>query len=465
MILAKYILKEHLAPFLAAFSVITFLFAVQYLVNILDSVLSKGLPAAILLEILMLSLAWMLALAIPMACLVASLMAFGRLSADSEMTAIKSAGIPPIVIMRPVLIVATLIMVLLVLFNNWVLPEANHRAASLLRSISRKKPQAFIKPGQLIKDFPGVQIWVDEIDELTGRLSGIQIIELAPKGPPKVILAQYGWMEYQDMGTVLLLHLEQGSNHVRDHKDPKAYFKIDFTKQTFSVKNVDDSFERKESKHRSDREMPIEGMLELVSNSEAKFQEILRDQAKALWSDQDMILSLLKTDSLVPQSSIALQMENWKPEESSSHLFKGILKQEKATLRKIKSIQSKLTYQQKVVAQYLVEVHKKFSIPVAAVVFILIGAPLGVMARKGGVGTGVIYSIVFFVVYWVFLMGGEKIADKLIVPPSLAMWSPNIVVGAAGIFVTWKMSQDNYTGHRFWHKPIRWIKSLRRSKR
>lgn len=116
-------------------------------------------------------------------------------------------------------------------------------------------------------------------------------------------------------------------------------------------------------------------------------------------------------------------------------------------------------------AQYLVEVHKKFSIPVAAVVFILIGAPLGVMARKGGVGTGVIYSIVFFVVYWVFLMGGEKIADKLIVPPSLAMWSPNIVVGAAGIFVTWKMSQDNYTGHRFWHKPMRWIKSLRRSKR
>jgi len=109
-------------------------------------------------------------LAIPMACLVSSLMAFGRLSADSEITAVKAAGISPLTLIRPVLVVGSLIMVLLILFNNWVLPEANHRAASLLRSISRKKPQAFIKSGQLIKDFPGVQIWVDKIDENTGQL-------------------------------------------------------------------------------------------------------------------------------------------------------------------------------------------------------------------------------------------------------------------------------------------------------
>lgn len=454
LILAKYILKEHFAPFLAAFSVITFLFAVQYLVNILDSVLSKGLPAAILLEILILSLAWMLALAIPMACLVASLMAFGRLSADSEITAIKSAGISPLSMMRPVLVVASLIMVLLVLFNNWVLPEANHRAASLLRSISRKKPQAFIKSGQLIKDFPGVQIWVDQIDERSGRLSGIQIFEIARKGPPKVILARHGWMEYQDMGTVLLLHLEHGSNHVMDEKDPDSYFKIHFTKQTFSVKNVDDSFERKESKHRSDREMPIEGMLELVENSQTKYDQILHDQAKALWGDQDNILVVLDADSIVPRVTIDQSKKEWNPLETSIHLFRGLIKQEKSTERKIRSTTNKLVYQQKRIAQYLVEVHKKFSIPVAAVVFILIGAPLGVMARKGGVGTGVIYSIVFFVIYWVFLMGGEKLADKLMVPPSLAMWSPNIIVGAAGIIVTWKMSKDNYTGHRFWHRPM-----------
>lgn len=461
MILAKYILKEHLAPFLAAFSVITFLFAVQYLINILDSVLSKGLPAGILLEILALSLAWMLALAIPMACLVASLMAFGRLSADSEITAIKSAGISPLTIMRPVLVVASLIMVLLVMFNNWILPEANHRAASLLRSISRKKPQAFIKSGQLIKDFPGVQIWVDQIEEETGRLSGIQIFEMGPKGTPKIILAQYGWMEYQDMGAVLLLHLEQGSNHVRDDKDESAYFKIDFTKQTFSVRNVDDSFERKESKHRSDREMPIEGMLELVQNSKDKFQEILKDQAKALWNDQDMVVQLVLTDTLATPEAISLAKADWDLEGTAPHLMSRILKQEKTTLRKIRSVQNKLNYQNKRVAQYLVEVHKKFSIPVAAVVFILIGAPLGVMARKGGVGTGVIYSITFFVIYWVFLMGGEKLADKLIIPPALAMWSPNIIVGLAGIIVTWKMSRDNYTGHRFWHKPMLAFKAWR----
>ncbi len=464
MILAKYILKEHLAPFLAAFSVITFLFAVQYLVNILDSVLSKGLPAVILLEILVLSLAWMLALAIPMACLVASLMAFGRLSADSEITAVKSAGISPITLMRPVIIVGALIMTMLVLFNNWVLPEANHRAASLLRSISRKKPQAFIKSGQLIKDFPGVQIWVDDIDELNGRLSGIQIFEINGRQTPKIILAQYGWMEYQDMGATLLLHLEHGANHIRDAKDQTQYFKISFTKQTFSVRNVDDSFNRTESKHRSDREMPIEGMLELVEKSETKFDEILRDQAKALWTDQDLMIQFVKTDTLATDVAIELAQKEWDVTESSIHLFRGLNRQEQGTFRKIRSIISKLDYQQKRVAQYLVEVHKKFSIPVAAVVFILIGAPLGVMARKGGVGTGVIYSITFFVVYWAFLMGGEKIADKLIVPPALAMWSPNIIVGLAGIIVTWRMASDNYTGHRFWHPVLIWWRNRKKVK-
>ena len=135
MILERSILREHLAPFAAAFCVITFLFAVNFLIGLLDSVLSKGLPLGLLLEVMVLSLAWMLALSIPMSFLVASLMAFGRLSADHEITAMRSAGISPVRLMRPVLAVATLSAVLLTVFNNWVLPEANHRAGSLSRSI------------------------------------------------------------------------------------------------------------------------------------------------------------------------------------------------------------------------------------------------------------------------------------------------------------------------------------------
>ncbi|HQB65227.1 MAG TPA: LptF/LptG family permease, partial [Fibrobacteraceae bacterium] len=123
MILVRYVLKEHIAPFMAALFVITFLFVVDFLVNILDSVLSKGLPMGTVLEIFVLNLAWMLSLSIPMAVLVACLMAFGRLSGDHEITAVKAAGVAPLSLMRPVMLVASLLSLLLILFNNWVLPE------------------------------------------------------------------------------------------------------------------------------------------------------------------------------------------------------------------------------------------------------------------------------------------------------------------------------------------------------
>ena len=168
MILVRYVLKELIAPFLAALFGITFLFVVDFLVKILDNVLSKGLPASTVLEIFALNLAWMLSLSIPMAVLVASLMAFGRLSGDQEITACKAAGVSPLSLMRPVLIVSMLISVLMVVFNNWVLPEANHRSVELMNAVSRKKPHVFIDAGRLITQFPDVQLWVSHIDPVSG---------------------------------------------------------------------------------------------------------------------------------------------------------------------------------------------------------------------------------------------------------------------------------------------------------
>ena len=118
MILVRYVLKELIGPFLAALFGITFLFVVDFLVKILDNVLSKGLPASTVLEIFALNLAWMLSLSIPMAVLVACLMAFGRLSGDHEITAVKAAGVSPLSLMRPVMLVASLLVVLMILFTG-----------------------------------------------------------------------------------------------------------------------------------------------------------------------------------------------------------------------------------------------------------------------------------------------------------------------------------------------------------
>ncbi|HAO99624.1 MAG TPA: YjgP/YjgQ family permease, partial [Fibrobacteres bacterium] len=124
MVLTRYILREHIAPFCYALFVITFLFLVDFLIRILSSILSKGLEWRVVLEIILLNLAWMLALSIPMAVLVSALMAFGRLSADNEFTALRALGISPLRALLPVLTVAGILCVGLFWFNDRVLPES-----------------------------------------------------------------------------------------------------------------------------------------------------------------------------------------------------------------------------------------------------------------------------------------------------------------------------------------------------
>lgn len=448
MILVRYVLKEHIIPFFAALFVITFLFVVDFLVNILDSILSKGLPAHLVLEVFVLNLAWMMALAIPMAVLVASLMAFGRMSADLEITAVKAAGTSPFLLMRPVLLIAALMSLLLVLFNNWILPEANHRAAALMQAVSRKKPHAFIDQGRLITQFPGVQLWVNRIDPTTGSLYGVQIFEGEGKGPPRIVVADSADMQYVDNGATLMLRLHNGENHFSDPDDPKQYFRIRFAHQDFAVRNVDDRVDRRERNFRGDREMTIEMMLDVVKEAKQNYAKLTVDNAKDVFSDLHALVDVMKSDTVVPENLRNQPIAG----DTLRHAMalREVADRERARARQLDRSLIRLDGEAKRVAQYQVEIHKKFSTAMACLVFVLIGAPLGIMARRGGIGTGVVYSIFFFVIYWVSLIGGENLADRLIIPPEVAMWSSNVLIGLGGVFITWRMSRDNYSGNGPW---------------
>jgi len=462
MILVRYVLKEHILPFLAALFVITFLFVIDFLVNILDSVLSKGLPARLVLEIFVLNLAWMLALAVPMAVLVSTLMAFGRLSADQEITAVKASGTSPFLLMRPVLLVATLFSVLLVLFNNWVLPEANHRAAALMQAVSRKKPHAFIDEGKLITQFPGVQLWITRIDPVSGTLYGVQIFEIDGRTPPRMVMADSANMEYIDMGATLMLRLHSGENHFTDGDDPSQYFRIRFAHQDFAVRNVDDRVERRERNFRGDREMPIEMMLDVVAEAQENYEKLSEDNAHEIFSEMLTLSQLLRSDTVLPAS--LRSKESTKDSLRHAMALRDVLNRERMRNRLVERTVTRLESEKKRVSQYWVEIHKKFSTAVACLVFVLIGAPLGIMARRGGIGTGVVYSIFFFVVYWVCLIGGENLADRLLISPAVAMWSSNVIIGTGGLFITWRMSRDNYSGNGVWTRLKLAFRRLKKKK-
>lgn len=429
---------------MAALFVITFLFVVDFLVNILDSVLSKGLPMSTVLEIFVLNLAWMLSLSIPMAVLVACLMAFGRLSGDHEITAVKAAGIAPLSLMRPVLLMASLLSLLLILFNNWVLPEANHRSVELMSAVSRKKPHAFIDAGSLITQFPGVQIWINHIDPASGMLYGVQVFELQNTGNPRIVYADSATLEYIDNGATLMFRLRSGENHILDSENPGKYFRIRFSSQDFAMKNVDDRLERRDRRFRSDREMPIEMMFDVVSTARKDKEKYLQDYHKTLFAQLRELNKTLLGDSIVPKDA-SIEVHR----DSIKHLraIQRMKVQEQGQLRVVDRAYKRIEAEEKREAQYLVEIHKKFSTSIACIIFVLIGAPLGIMARKGGIGTGIIYSLAFFVIYWASLMGGENFADRLMVPPGLAMWFSNILIGLFGIGITINMTLDRYSGN------------------
>ncbi|MDR1812081.1 MAG: LptF/LptG family permease [Candidatus Fibromonas sp.] len=436
MILIRYVLKEHIAPFFAALFVTTFLFVINFLVEVLDKILSKGIPAQIVMEIFVLNVVWMVGLAVPMSVLAATLMTFGRLSADREITAMQAAGISPLSLMRPVLIFSALLMMLLIIFNNWLLPEANYRSAMLMQSITRKRPHAMIDEGKLINQFPGIHIWVSRIDNQNAILYGIKIFEIGGSYP-RVITADSASMEYVDMGATLMLHLKNGENHFADPKDPERYFRIRFANQDFAVQNIDDRFERTDQKSRGSREMPIEDMIKAKEETENNMQKLIKDSEPQVWKNANNLIALLKNDTILPEG---LRNKEVTPDMQRRIKTVEIVKiEETDILMKINRVEIRRDGFAKQVAQYMVEIHKKISTAVACVVFALIGAPLGIIARRGGIGPGTVYSLGFFAVYWVCLIGGENLATRLIISPELSMWACNALIGTVGLFLTWRV--------------------------
>jgi len=466
VILAKYILKEHVAPFLYALFVITFLFLVDFLIRILSSILSKGLEWQVVLEIVALNLAWMLALSIPMAVLVATLMAFGRLAADNETTALRALGISPLKAMVPVLLVAALLTGGLMWFNDRVLPEANYRAASLRNDIGRKKPAALITPRRVIRDFEGYQLWMDRVDPETDMFHGVRIYQQDRGQAVRYTYADSAELKYTPDGSYLLVELYNGENHVIEPRNPAQYLRVRFKSQTAAIRNVDASLNREERGYRTDREMSVPAMMKVVNDGRERLQRLNEEFAATLFEDMRALDLRFAADSGKPLPERVLKDSLVDKLRVLPSMMAALRRQEENKLLHLDRYEARSRAVRMEISQYLVEIHKKYSIPVACLVFVLVGAPLGIMARRGGLGTGVIYSLAFFVLYWVAMIRGEALADRLEVSPVTAMWSPNVIVGLGGLWLLWRVARERYTpGQTVWKRLWVWMVGVFRTRR
>jgi lipopolysaccharide export system permease protein len=447
MIIYRYIIKEHILPFLYSLGILIFIFAMQLAVQMLDKIISKGLSIGLVLEIFLINIAWVIALAIPMAILVSTLMAFGTMSGNNEIMAIKASGHNLPFLLTPVFCAACVLTVLSIYFNNDILPDANHRAANLLTDISRKKPAALIEPGVLITSFENYALYVKKVNPVTGGLGNVTIFSNLPGEDPSTTVAERGDLTMTRDEKLLKLTLYNGETHRPNAKNKNEYFVCHFKKQTAFIKNVDSEFRRSSSTYRGDREMSSEMMLDEVKQYRKNRDGYLVSYIAMIDSTCKNIDSLeRRAGRFAADTGAGTGKDTAATFAAWSSLF-GTKKDGAVAEARRKSnlagrIASQVHYEEMKISQLMVEVHKKFSIPVACLVFVLIGAPLGIMARRGGIMVGASYSLFFFIVYWAFLITGESMADDMLISPFAAMWTANILIGICGLVLLVIMTRE-----------------------
>lgn len=368
-----------------------------------------------------------------MAVLVATLMAFGSLSSTNETTVMRSSGLSPFRLILPVLLLSGILCYGLIYFNNQILPEANHRTRTLMTDIQRTRPTFVIEAGRFTDDISGYNLLIRKTFENSNKLEGVFIIDNSNPVYSNTLTADSGQINFTADYSKVVLDLYDGEIHQVGKKDIQGdYRKIRFNKHIVTIDAQGFGFNRSDenSMQRGDRELSADSMRYIVANIQKNFDT---DLQSAIQQVQKLALDyrVIKYDTTKLDSAELVQ----------NRMFI------QSILNRYKGYKTKYVLQKQVIASnrsqanaYLVEIYKKYSIPFACVVFVLIGAPLGMITRKGGFGVAAGMSLGFFLLYWACLIGGEKLADRQLLSPFLSMWVANIVLGLAGLYLVFKDS-------------------------
>jgi len=446
------LLKKHVGPFLFCFFVLMFLLLMQFLMLHVDKLVGKGLPFLVVVELILSNLAYMVVLAAPMATLVSTLIAFGKFSEWNELTAVRAAGINPIKLVTPVLAVSAIVFVSTSYFSNYILPEANHKARSLFIDIRMAKPGFDLEENTFYEGIEGYTFLVRQIDSNSDTLRDLTIFQEPVQDRYRAyIRAKTGQLVSDDEQT-LTLYLENGSimRHIPgerrgDETVETTAFKryrlsFDLSELAFSRTNPD-------SRSRTGRTMSGQAMLAVVDSIQ---NEVNREftsftertmQKEAIPYNVDRSSGMYRravqarTDSIPPfesQFDAINLVEHPENQISTLNLAVNSLNRYKAD---VESYKSNIDWRLLRIAEFWVEIHKKISIPFACMLFVLIGAPIGMLTRNGNIGIAALISAVILTIYFIAIIQGEKLADRGVISPFMGMWGINIVYLFIGSFL------------------------------
>ncbi|HEY2376826.1 MAG TPA: LptF/LptG family permease [Gemmatimonadaceae bacterium] len=491
-IISRYVLKEHLGPFTFALTALTSLMLLQYIARQFGNLVGKGLRWQVIAEFFVLSIPFTVAMTLPMAVLVAVLYAFSRLASENEITALKAGGVSMRQLLIPSLSLAFVLALVMLAFNDQILPRANHRLAVLQMDILRTKP-TFALREQVLNTIKEGQLYLraGHLDEGSSRMRDVTIYDVANPVNRRTITGDSGVIELAPNQRDLHVTLYHGLMETVPTDKPGQLTRLYYMRQLMRVAGVASQFQETgdaDTVSKGDREMSVCEMQAALAKADTGLQRARFDSTEAQW-ERDSILAATPPSNITsakavprpkppvgphpkavkygtpfgvggaycgllagvgrligggPSPAAAATARPLPPSAGispSAGGMGGLPPDQRLNLSKMNADQSRLLRN-----RYDVEIQKKFSLAAACLIFVLVGAPVALRFPRGGVGLVIGVSLFIFAVYYVGLIGGEALSDRGIISPFWAMWATNVIMTAVGLVMTLRMGREATTG-------------------
>lgn len=449
--LDSFVIKSYLGPLLATFFISVFLLLMQFLWKYIDDLVGKGLEWNVIGELLLYASAGLVPMALPLSILLASIMAFGNLGERNELMALKSSGISLQRIMLPLLIVNIIIGFSAFLFSNHVLPYTNLKMGALLYDVRQQRPELSIKEGVFYKGIDDITIKVKSKDKKTGTMHGLMIYDHRKRdGNMNVTIADSGTMVMSDNKRYLIFTLYAGARYeeVRSSDNfQRDKIRLPSQREQFREERIMyeisglDFTRSSEDLFKDNYQMLNASQLQFVEDSlvtrlyvkQRKFFQRLKLTALYKYERDDSVgIAYLNTDSIF----------NILDASSKASVYREALSSARTTKSLIENNSEDYDSRMKWINKHRIEWHRKFTIAFACVLLFFIGAPFGAIVRKGGLGMPVVISVVFFILYYVISMTGEKYVKTGEAGAMQGMWFASAILLPLGLYLTYQATFD-----------------------
>lgn len=436
------------------FAVVMFILLMQFVWKYIDDFVGKGLDWYLILELMFYVAVTLVPMALPLAILLASIMTFGNLAESYELTALKSSGMSLQKVMKPLIYTTMLMAIGAFLFANYILPVANLKMGTLLYDITHQKPSLDIKEGVFYNGIQDFTIKVAKKDAKKNILYNIVIYDHTQRqGNNKVVMAKEGVMKMSSDENFLLITLRDGNSYEevvsQNNKGFKPLTRTSFKEETivmdmrdFKMIRTDESLFKDNYQMMNIAQLSNEIDTLIKENQERKFN-IITQVNKNFHLFSDSVNTVESPDSLTKAMLLQKNWLNVYTEEEQKRIIENALNLARTNqgYMNVNTMSQKNAIETE--SRYKIEWHKKFTLSFACIVLFFIGAPLGAIIRKGGIGMPAVVSVCFFLLFHVLSITGEKSAKEGVWEAWQGAWMATVVLLPIGVFLTYKATKDS----------------------